>query len=96
MLHKLSNIIYVTLLNLAEIESKWTVKANLKTASGATATRNGIVDQIKKLYSVQMVCVRMHDDHGHELSEGELYVQNEICNTTGNSVHFVSERFTFR
>jgi len=41
-----------------------------------------------------MVCVRMHDDHGHDLSEGELYAQNEICNETGSSVHFVSERFT--
>lgn len=39
-----------------------------------------------------MVCVRMHDDHGHDLSEGELYAQNEICNETGSSAHFVSER----
>ena len=39
-----------------------------------------------------MVCVRMHNEDGHDLSEGELYIQNEICNETGSSAHFVSER----
>ena len=38
-----------------------------------------------------MVCVRMHDEDEHDLSEGEHYIQNVMCNTAGSSAHFVSE-----
>ena len=52
---------------------------------------NGIIDQIKKLYSVHMVCVRMHNEAGHDLSEGENYIKDEICNTARDSYHFVGQ-----
>lgn len=38
-----------------------------------------------------MVCVRMHNEDAHDLSEGENYIKDEICNTARDSYHFVSQ-----
>lgn len=68
-------------------DDEWDI-ANLKTPSGSAATRDGVVAELKSLYSVQMVCVHMHGP-GHDLSAGQNFINDVMCADEHDSAHYV-------